>query len=59
MEKEVNHLRDLQAHMLCASHSRPGMNTYCYIEQAEVGIKGGHREFSHHELTLWAQYIVS
>jgi hypothetical protein len=59
MKDEVNHLRDLQDRLLCAVHSRPGMKSYCHIELAEDGIKGGHREFTHQELTLWAQYIVS
>ena len=59
MEDQVNHLRDLQDYLLCATHSRPGMKTYCYIEPARKGVKGGHCEFSHQELTLWAQYIVS
>lgn len=59
MVKEVNHLRDLQDRMLCAQHSMPGMRTYCWIEVAENGVKGGHREFSHSEMTLWAKYIVS
>jgi hypothetical protein len=59
MVTEVGHLRELQDHLLCAAHSRPGMKTYCWIELAEEGIKGGHREFSYNELTLWAKYIVS
>lgn len=56
--KVVDHLRDLQERLLCAKHSKPGMRTYCWIEVAENGVKGGHREFSHSELTLWAKYIV-
>ena len=59
MVKEVDHLRVLQDRLLCAKHSKPGMRVYCWIELAEQGVKGGHREFSHSELTLWAKYIVS
>ena len=59
MEDEVNHLRELQDYLLCATHSRPGMRTYCHIERAGDGVKGGHCEISHQEITLWAQYIVS
>lgn len=59
MVNEVEHLRDLQSRLLCAAHSKPGMKTYCWIEPAEKGIRGGHREFTHQELTLWAKYIVS
>ena len=59
MEDEVNHLRELQDYLLCATHSRPGMRMYCHIERAGDGVKGGHREISHQEITLWAQYIVS
>lgn len=59
MKEEVNHLRELQDYLLCATHSRPGMKMYCHIERAEDGVEGGHREYSHRELTLWAQYIVS
>jgi hypothetical protein len=59
MEEVVIHLCDLQDHLLCAAHSRSGMKTYCYIEPAEQGIEGGHCKYSHKDLTLWAQYIVS
>jgi hypothetical protein len=59
MVLQVDHLRDLQDRLLCTTHSKPGMRTYCWIELAEQGVKGGHREFSHSKLTLWAKYIVS
>ena len=35
------------------------MKTYCHIERGGDGVKGGHCEISHQEMTLWAQYIVS
>ena len=59
MEDKVNHLCELQDYLLCMTHSRPGMRTYCHIECTGDGVKGGHCEISHQEITLWAQYIVS
>ncbi|KAF8267315.1 hypothetical protein EI94DRAFT_1801798 [Lactarius quietus] len=58
MVGDVNHLRELQDRLLCATHSKSGIRTYCWIELAEEGIKGGHHEFSHNELMLWAKYIA-
>ena len=58
MVHEVGHLRALQDHLTCAFHSKPGMKAYCWVEVAEEGIQGGHREISHSEMTLWAKYIV-
>jgi hypothetical protein len=54
LEEDITTLRALQNHLRCAAHSKPGMVVYCWI-----GPAGGHREMSHEELTLWAQYIVS
>ena len=59
MVEEVNILRELQECYQCAAHSKPGMKTFCWIEMAGDGVKGGHRELTHREMTLWAQYIVS
>ena len=59
MADEVAHLRDLQDYLLCATHSKPGTKTYCWVEVVQDGIKGGHRELSHSELTLWDKYIMS
>lgn len=56
---EVANLRDLQNHLACATHSKPGLKRYCWVEVAAEGVRGGHRELSHGELTLWAKYIVS
>ena len=56
---EVKILRELQDRYHCEIHSKYGIRTYCWIEVAEGGVKGGHREMSHREMTLWAQYIVS
>jgi len=60
---EIKHqyesLIELKEHLHCATHSKPGMEAYCWIELASDGIAGGHREFSHRELTLWAQHMVS
>lgn len=59
MVNELSHLRELQDHLTCATHSRPGMRRYCWVEVAAEGVQGGHREISHGEMTLWAKYIVS
>ncbi|KAN0138373.1 hypothetical protein V8E53_003836 [Lactarius tabidus] len=60
--EEIKHqyecLQELKEHLHCASHSKPGMEAYCWIELASDGIAGGHREFSHQELTLWARYMA-
>jgi hypothetical protein len=59
LEEQVSALCALQKHLRCNAHSRPGMTVYCRVELGQNGVKGGHREMSHEELTLWAQYIVS
>jgi hypothetical protein len=59
MAGDVANLRDLQDHLACATHSKPGIRRYCWVEVAGEGVQGGHREISHGELTLWAKYIVS
>jgi hypothetical protein len=52
-------MHELQAKWLCAVHSKPGMTTYCWIELAGGSEKGGHREISNDQMTLWAKLIVS
>lgn len=59
LEKQVSVLHELQNHLRCAAHTKPGLIAYCWIKPSEIGLKGGHREMSHEEITLWAQYIVS
>jgi hypothetical protein len=56
---QVTALRDLQNHLHCAAHLKPGMIMYCWVGLGQPGTKGGHCEMSHEELMLWAQYIVS
>ncbi|KAF8259289.1 hypothetical protein EI94DRAFT_1813546 [Lactarius quietus] len=58
MASDVNHLHELQDGLLCMTHSKLGIRLYCWIELAEEGVKGGHREFSHNKLMLWAKYIA-
>ena len=55
----VNILHKLQERYQCAAHLKPGMKTFCWIEMAGDSMKGGHCELTHHEMMLWAQYIVS
>ncbi|KAF8266669.1 hypothetical protein EI94DRAFT_1701581 [Lactarius quietus] len=57
MEAQVHIVDELQDHLFGTTHSRPGMRVFCWVEPAEEGIKGGHREMSHPEITLWAKYI--
>jgi hypothetical protein len=52
-------VRELRAKWLCAVHSKPGTSTYCWIEPARGCEKGGHREISHDQMTLWGKLIVS
>ncbi|KAF8273751.1 hypothetical protein EI94DRAFT_1696663 [Lactarius quietus] len=50
-------LIELRHHLLCARHSRPGCQTYCWPKPATQGKMGGHRELSHEEMSLWAKHI--
>ena len=59
LSKEVKILRELQRRYYCAIHSSSAIKSFCWIELAGIRVKGGHREMSHGEMTLWAQYIVS
>ena len=52
-------LQELMEHLLCTAHSKPGMETYCWIELALDVVAEGHHKFSHQELTLWARHMVS
>lgn len=46
-------------HLRCEVHSKPGINTFCWIETSKEGERGGHHEMRHHEMTLWAKQMVS
>jgi hypothetical protein len=50
---------ELQKHLECTEHSKPGAKTYCLIERSNVAERGGHREMNHQEMTLWAKQMVS
>ncbi|KAF8272588.1 hypothetical protein EI94DRAFT_1697289 [Lactarius quietus] len=59
MMDQLAQLRQLEAHLYCATHSYPGKKVFCFIEQGNDSIKGGHQELSNQEMTLWAKYIAS
>ncbi|KAI9466354.1 hypothetical protein BJY52DRAFT_1183211 [Lactarius psammicola] len=56
-KRQDDNLRKLQKKWLCQSHSGPGLRTYCWVEPATQGSRGGHREINHDEMTLWAKHI--
>lgn len=56
---QVNCLLELQEHMLCQTHSSEGITTYCWNEPATKKTPGGHKEYNHAEMTLWAKHMVS
>ena len=58
-KRERGNLEELLERWLCVAHSKPGMPTYCWIEPAAGSDKGGHRELTYTDMTLWAKYIVS
>ena len=45
--------------MLCQTHSKGGIRTYCHINQLTDHLEGEHREINHKDLTLWAKHMVS
>ncbi|KAF8268769.1 hypothetical protein EI94DRAFT_1700017 [Lactarius quietus] len=59
LKDQLAHLTELQVHLYCMAHSKPGMKVYCYIEPVGKGVRGGHRQLSNGEMMLWVKYIVS
>ncbi|KAI9432510.1 hypothetical protein H4582DRAFT_2061704 [Lactarius indigo] len=53
----LDHILELRQHLLCAAHSKPGKKAYCVIEQSGENRKGGHKELTDKEISLWAKYI--
>ncbi|KAI9431984.1 hypothetical protein H4582DRAFT_2084258 [Lactarius indigo] len=53
----LHHILELQQHLLCATHSRPGKKAYCAIEQSGENGEGGHKELTPEEISLWVKYI--
>jgi hypothetical protein len=58
-EEQLLALCTLQKHLHCTAHSKSGMPVYCQVNLGQIGVKPGHHEISHKDLTLWAQFIVS
>lgn len=59
VKNQYNCLVELQQYLLCQVHSMKGMSTYCWVEPATDRTRGGHREMTHEEMTLWAKHMVS
>ncbi|KAI9439084.1 hypothetical protein H4582DRAFT_2075742 [Lactarius indigo] len=53
----LDHILELQQHLLCVTHSKPGKKAYCAIEQSGEDRKGGHKELTSEEISLWAKHI--
>ncbi|KAI9428500.1 hypothetical protein H4582DRAFT_2091912 [Lactarius indigo] len=53
----LDHILELRQHLLCATHSKPGKKAYCAIEQSGENGKGGHKELTDEEISLWAKHI--
>ncbi|KAH9027073.1 hypothetical protein EDB85DRAFT_2148745 [Lactarius pseudohatsudake] len=50
-------IKDMR-HLLCNECTQSsGLRTYCWIEPAREGVKGGHVEIEHREMTHWAKLI--
>ncbi|KAH9007421.1 hypothetical protein EDB84DRAFT_1572907 [Lactarius hengduanensis] len=45
----LDHLLELQQHLLCETHSRPGKKTFCVVEQSGGKERGGHEEVTYEE----------
>ncbi|KAH9024084.1 hypothetical protein EDB84DRAFT_1564538 [Lactarius hengduanensis] len=57
-QRQDEHLLRLQRHLLCNECTQSsGLRTYCWIEPAREGVKGGHVEIEHREMTHWAKLI--
>ncbi|KAF8256572.1 hypothetical protein EI94DRAFT_1821909 [Lactarius quietus] len=52
MTDQLAQLRQLEAHLYCATHSYPGKKVFCFVEQGNSSVKGGHQELSNQEMTL-------
>lgn len=59
LKRQYDCLVELQAHLLCHAHTKPGTRTYCWAEPGGDKSGGGHRELSHEEMTRWAKHMVS
>ncbi|KAI9431270.1 hypothetical protein H4582DRAFT_2085253 [Lactarius indigo] len=55
MRSQLDCLLELQQHLLCQAHSKPGKKTFCLIRPRGENAKDGHKELTHEEMTLWAK----
>ncbi|KAH9060642.1 hypothetical protein EDB87DRAFT_1576783 [Lactarius vividus] len=53
----LDHILELRQHLLCQVHSKPGNKVYCTIEQSGEDGKGGHRQLTSGQISLWAKLI--
>ncbi|KAI9429411.1 hypothetical protein H4582DRAFT_2089266 [Lactarius indigo] len=53
----LDHLLELRQHLLCEAHSKPGKKAYCVVEQSGENERGGHKELTPAEISLWAKHI--
>ncbi|KAH9066338.1 hypothetical protein EDB87DRAFT_1679081 [Lactarius vividus] len=53
----LDHILELRQHLLCQAHSKPGNKVYCTIEQSGEDGKGGHRQLTSGQISLWAKLI--
>ncbi|KAI0288225.1 hypothetical protein BC826DRAFT_1107919 [Russula brevipes] len=56
-QRQFDCLLELQRHLLCQTHSKDGLQVYCWIKPATKDSSGGHVEMDHEKMTLWAKYI--
>ncbi|KAH9056713.1 hypothetical protein EDB87DRAFT_1686958 [Lactarius vividus] len=54
----LDHILELRQHLLCQAHSKPGNKVYCTIEQLGEDGKGGHRQLTSRQISLWAKLIL-
>ncbi|KAH9000029.1 hypothetical protein EDB83DRAFT_2533880 [Lactarius deliciosus] len=53
VKNQYEHLRELQRHLLCHTHSSDGVKAYCWNAPGR-----GHCDIDHENMTKWAKYIA-
>ncbi|KAH9080340.1 hypothetical protein EDB83DRAFT_2310613 [Lactarius deliciosus] len=57
MAQQLGCLIQLQEHMICDEHSKPGKRTYCLVERSTEDTSGGHKELTHGEMLFHSRMV--